>query len=459
LEGDEPKIGVHVRRGDYLTPFNAEYHGICHPSYYREAVELIKRQTSARRVYVVSDDPVWCQEHLDTPCQIVSSPNRSVFDDFQFLQGCDHLVISNSSLSWWAARLSSARSQTVVAPYPWFGSVCYTPDLLIENWFQLNRKTGRTAEQDESEAAKTTVCVVIPTRQRASLLPSAVDSAINQTHPPTEIVLALNDASEAVEQIADGYARNVPNIRVMKSPIASLSRARNIGIESTECEWCAFLDDDDIWEPNKIEAQLRTATRMSSDAVSCDYSTFNDRGEINLKGLRHKAQGLTWRQALTLENVFSGGSAAMVKTGVLRKIGLFDENLVASEDIDMWRRIALEHDLFVVPEKLVRIRRSSNSMSSNAQVMLAGELAHNAKKLRDATGGAGKCEMQALISLHAQLWTFIASNGGAPSNCGELNPVWRRAGQAVLASLPSPVSHVARQAWRSVYSAISFAFL
>jgi FkbM family methyltransferase len=97
-----------------------------------------------------------------------------VFDDFQFLQGCDHFVISNSSLSWWAARLSSARGHTVVAPYPWFSSAWYTPDLLFENWLQLNRKTGRTMEQDESGAVNSTVCVVIPTRQRASLLPSAV---------------------------------------------------------------------------------------------------------------------------------------------------------------------------------------------------------------------------------------------------------------------------------------------
>ncbi|NQV97517.1 MAG: alpha-1,2-fucosyltransferase, partial [Acidimicrobiaceae bacterium] len=99
-------LGVHVRRGDYVTL--SEHVGANRAlpiSYYLNAIEYVVSVRDIRLIVVVSDDPEWCRKHFtDSRCVFVNTGNRSI-EDFSLLQSCDHHVISNSSFSWWAAWL------------------------------------------------------------------------------------------------------------------------------------------------------------------------------------------------------------------------------------------------------------------------------------------------------------------------------------------------------------------
>src|SRR2546423_14232984 len=103
-----------------------------------------------------------------------------------------------------------------------------------------------------------TVSVVVPTHNRSRMLIQTLDSVCRQRDVEVEIVV-VNDGS--IDETLDAIARlGDARIRVLdESPPAGVSAARNRGIQSAAGDWIAFLDDDDLWSPDKLRNQLAAA--------------------------------------------------------------------------------------------------------------------------------------------------------------------------------------------------------
>src|SRR5918994_89998 len=91
----------------------------------------------------------------------------------------------------------------------------------------------------------TRVSVVIPAHNAA---------ALNQTHPPAEILVIDDGSSDATPDIARAYG---PSVTCLSTPNRGVSAARNTGIAESRREFVAFLDADDMWEPTKLERQVQ----------------------------------------------------------------------------------------------------------------------------------------------------------------------------------------------------------
>ena len=119
-------LGVHVRRGDYLT--NGRYQ-ILTSNYYEQAIETGLSESAATSVYFFSDDPEWLRNQsfarLGT---VISDQQLSGLEEFLLLSSCDHFVIANSSFSWWAAWLGENPKKRVYAPHEWFTKPSSTPE-------------------------------------------------------------------------------------------------------------------------------------------------------------------------------------------------------------------------------------------------------------------------------------------------------------------------------------------
>jgi glycosyltransferase involved in cell wall biosynthesis len=228
----------------------------------------------------------------------------------------------------------------------------------------------------------TLVSVVIPTFDRPALVPEAIASALAQTHREIEVIVVLNGATdETAEKVKKCGAQ--PRVRVVETKRANLAAARNYGMSLARGEWIAFLDDDDIWLPEKIELQLAAARASGADLVSCDFVKFDEHGDIPGTGLAALPEGLGYAEALMLENYLSGGSAAMVRAAAIRSLGGFDARLKACEDWDMWRRLAWDGSICHVDRVLVKYRQHGTNMTANHSLMIAALVMHFAKLLED----------------------------------------------------------------------------
>jgi glycosyltransferase involved in cell wall biosynthesis len=112
-----------------------------------------------------------------------------------------------------------------------------------------------------------TVSVVIPTRNRPDLLRKALDSVLAQTFVDYEVVVVVDGPDAATEALLK--AESDPRVRFHTSAVAKGGgAARNEAIRWAKGHWIAFLDDDDLWMPRKLEHQLQGLGPVGDDVVS-----------------------------------------------------------------------------------------------------------------------------------------------------------------------------------------------
>ncbi len=115
-----PSLGVHVRRGDYVTNARANaHHGLPGVEYVRRALALLGSATADVQSFVFSDDPDWCRRELGFLPQATFVQGFKDYEELVLLSRCQHKVIANSSFSWWAAWLGEPSGGTIVAPRTW----------------------------------------------------------------------------------------------------------------------------------------------------------------------------------------------------------------------------------------------------------------------------------------------------------------------------------------------------
>lgn len=136
-----PTVSVHFRRGDYLEPQTAAYHGLCETEYYLRARDLLLRCEPNARFLVFSDDLTAARQVFeDWPRTFIVS-GTSDMDDMRLMSRCNHHIIANSSFSWWAAWLDDRPDSLVVAPRNWFARPVllrtHVLDLFPAHWILL----------------------------------------------------------------------------------------------------------------------------------------------------------------------------------------------------------------------------------------------------------------------------------------------------------------------------------
>ncbi len=184
------------------------------------------------------------------------------------------------------------------------------------------------------------VTVVIPTRDRWDLLSRhGLRSALGQEDVEVEVIV-VDDGS------TDGTAGSVAalderRLRVIRHEESrGQAGARNAGIAAARGEWLAFLDDDDLWSPRKLRAQLDTASMSGAGFVYAGAVLVYDDGSILTFDRFPNDDDLS--SALLESNVIpAGASNILARTDLVRGLGGFDERLSFLTDWDLWTRLAL----------------------------------------------------------------------------------------------------------------------
>jgi glycosyl transferase family 2/glycosyl transferase family 11 len=401
-------VAVHIRRGDYTSAFNLEYHGICTAAYYLRAVAEMQKFLHRLKLFVFGDDLPFAKELFAAlpDVRYVSAEVNNDVDEFLLLGQAPNLVMSNSSFSYIAAMNRNARTKQVIAPYPWFTFQEDMPDY-PQHWVRRNRKSGNSEAEDRALIASARVSVIIPSKKRDQLLPEAIKTALDQTHKPHEVVVSLNGATAAVRSVAEVWRQKDGRVKIVEDDRSSLPTARNNGIKVATGEWLAFLDDDDVWARDKIERQVSAAIMMGADAVACNYYQFNEKERWDPSSLS-SAKTLRWSEALTIDNVFGGGSSVLARANTIRACGGFNEALRSCEDHDMWRRLALSGAaLLFIDDKLAGYRIADDNMTADERLMLAGELAHLSEIIWDSRSVPAAASQKAAERICTRLLRYL----------------------------------------------------
>ena len=192
------------------------------------------------------------------------------------------------------------------------------------------------------------ISVVIPTFNRIKILDRTLDSVINQTIKPYEIIV-VDDGSN--DQTGNWIKNKFPEINYFYQKNMGVSTARNTGIDMAKGDWIAFLDSDDEWNKDKLELQSKAIHNNKDLPLSHTNEIWIKNGvRINQKRSHQKFGGQIFNHCL--KKCIISPSTVIIRKDIFNEIGLFDTSLPICEDYDLWLRVTARYPVLLLEKEL-----------------------------------------------------------------------------------------------------------
>ena len=194
------------------------------------------------------------------------------------------------------------------------------------------------------------VSVIVPTYNRAQLVLGAVNAVLCQSFRDVELFVVDDGSEDDTREVLTPFADRLTLLVHHRNRGAAA--ARNTGIRASRAPLIAFLDSDDHWLPDKLAAQV-AFFEDDPGAVACqtEETWIRNGRRVNPRRRHRKPSGDIFLRSLELCLV--SPSAVMLRRSVLGETGLFDEDLPACEDYDLWLRIGCRWPIALIPRPLV----------------------------------------------------------------------------------------------------------
>jgi len=206
------------------------------------------------------------------------------------------------------------------------------------------------------------ISVIIPTFNRLDLLKRAIESVLNQSIKPYDIIVvddgSTDDTSEMIQQ-------KYKSINLIQQKNSGVSAARNNGIKNAQGDWIALLDSDDEWGENKLEEQVNNLTDNPKYEFCHTNEIWIRNGiRVNQKKRHKKYGGFIFDKCLDICRI--SPSSVLFNKNILNHVGSFDEKLPVCEDYDLWLRITADYEILFIDKPLIVKYGGHNDQLSNS---------------------------------------------------------------------------------------------
>ena len=188
------------------------------------------------------------------------------------------------------------------------------------------------------------VSVIIPVFNGERFLAETIESVLDQSYKPIEIIIVDDGSNDRTAQIARSY----DGISYFKQTQQGVAAARNYGLAKAHGKYLSFVDADDLWHKEKIKKQMSNISQNKFDGLICRFENFFE-PNVELPGWLNKEYfvGEKFKDMPSL-------CTLLIRTDDFNQVGEFNTNLVTGSDIDWFARakdkgmtITLMHETLV----------------------------------------------------------------------------------------------------------------
>jgi glycosyltransferase involved in cell wall biosynthesis len=321
---------------------------------------------------------------------------------------------------------------------------------------------GITVMRKTSTTPSPTFSVIIPCWNAAATLRDTLESLMAQDCSDWDAIVIDDGSTDATADIISEYCAKDRRFSTLKGNRMGPSAARNVaGLVRSRATYLAFLDSDDLWNPNKLSLSGEAFKNNSQlDGVYGQISFFRQ------SPLKPETYSTVYKRALRpidflRDNPVCTMSNLVLKRSVFQNLGGFDESIVHNEDVELLVRATANRAVIEgIDVHLVSYRTSLTGLSANLQLMRAGwykaveTLQASPMRLTErelAAADAGNLRYLARRALRTGAPGFealrLAVQGVTRSPRSFLNPLWRGGftllGALIAPCLPKTLRHLA----------------
>jgi glycosyltransferase involved in cell wall biosynthesis len=251
------------------------------------------------------------------------------------------------------------------------------------------------------------VSVIIPTYNRADLIPQAIDSVLQQTFSDFEIIVVDDGSTDDTAAAVKAYGDRV---RYVWTPNGGTGHARNVGMQHARGRYFTFLDSDDLLYPYALELQTRLLERFPAVSMVCAEMTgFDDHGFVERYHLKSYHSSTFRDKSVTYDAIFESSiplletgavpegvlredssvlerrayygnvfdsylvgivlfqNTAMLRREVVADIGPRNEYIYCFEELDYLLRLSRNHDVLFADVPTYKLRYHDGQISTTAR--------------------------------------------------------------------------------------------
>lgn len=209
------------------------------------------------------------------------------------------------------------------------------------------------------------VSIIMPSYNTALYIKDSIESVLSQTYTNWELIIVDDCSTDNTDEIVSQYLAD-ERIHYIKNDINSgAAVSRNRALREAKGKWIAFLDSDDLWEPDKLQKQI---SFMNDNGYHFSYTNYMEMDEAS----KPLGKTVTGPKRITKTGMYNycwmGCLTVMYDAEAVGLVQI--ENIKKNNDYAMWLKACHKADCYLLPEVLARYRKRSGSISNHSYVSL-----------------------------------------------------------------------------------------
>lgn len=280
-------VALHIRHGDYMNDAHIHIIGVIPLDYYQTCVKQLKKSFPNITVFVFSDDPLWARKNLklDTPTEFVNDCETDN-EEFYLMSICKHIIIANSTFSWWAAWLNPNPDKKIFAPLPWARSGLWDNGI-SESWTRIP-----VDYENVPVDCAPLLSIIVYVKNSVSALRFLISSIFSQSFKDFELILIDDGSTDGSEHLCRQISLN-KKVTLISScgggGVMNKARAWNRGLDFARGEYVLFLSGDDLIFPNAVHLLCQVYSQRRTNVIcSVQYFEEDSAGDTVIGGINGK---------------------------------------------------------------------------------------------------------------------------------------------------------------------------
>ena len=209
------------------------------------------------------------------------------------------------------------------------------------------------------------VSIIMPSYNTGRFIKETIESVLAQSYPTWELIIVDDCSTDNTDEVVNQYLAD-ERIRYIKNDTNSgAAVSRNRALREAKGKWIAFLDSDDLWEPEKLQKQISFMRDNGYHFSYTNYIEIDEESKVNGKSVtgpkrisKHGMYNYCWMGCLTV--MYDADTVGLIQIADIKK----------NNDYAMWLKVCKKANCYLLDESLARYRKRSGSISNHGYMKL-----------------------------------------------------------------------------------------